>query len=72
MGWLHSPEDAVEAERRFDRVFVEHRAPEQVEEAPVQAGEDGIVHLPEVMARAFGMSRSEARRLIEQGGVSLG
>jgi tyrosyl-tRNA synthetase len=68
---LHSSEQAIEAERRFDRVFVEHQAPEQVEEAPIEAGEDGMVHLPEVMARAFGMSRSEARRTIEQGGVSL-
>ena len=71
VGWLHSPEQAIEAERQFDRVFVEHRAPEQVEEAPVRASADGTVHLPEAMARAFGMSRSQARRLIEQGGVSL-
>ena len=71
VGWLHSPEQAREAEDHFDRVFVDHRAPEQVEEARVQAQEDGMVHLPEVMAQAFGMSRSEARRLIEQGGVSL-
>ncbi len=71
VGRLHSPEQALDAERRFDRVFVEHQAPEEVEEARFQAGEGGIVHLPEVMARAFGMSRSEARRLIEQGGVSL-
>jgi tyrosyl-tRNA synthetase len=72
VGRLHSAEQALGAERDFDRVFVEHKAPERMEEARVQAGEDGMVHLPEVMARAFGMSRSEARRLIEQGGVSLG
>jgi tyrosyl-tRNA synthetase len=72
VGRLHSPEQALEAERRFDRVFVEHKAPEQIEETHIQAGPDGMVHLPEVMAEAFGVSRSEARRLIEQGGVSLG
>lgn len=71
VGWLHSPEQALEAERRFDRVHIEHLTPEQVDEAPVQADADGTVYLPEVMARVFGMSRSEARRLIEQGGVSL-
>jgi tyrosyl-tRNA synthetase len=71
VGWLHSPEQAIEAERRFDRVFVEHQTPEQVDEARVRVGEDGMVHLPEAMAGAFGMSRSEARRLIDQGGVSL-
>ena len=71
VGWLHSPEQALQAERRFDRVHVEHRTPEQVDEACVRVGEDGTVHLPEAIAEAFGMSRSQARRLIEQGGVSL-
>jgi tyrosyl-tRNA synthetase len=69
--WLYSPEQALAAERQFDRVHIEHQSPEQVDEAPVRAGADGTVHLPEVMASAFEMSRSEARRLIEQGGVSL-
>ena len=36
------------------------------------ACENGSVHLPGVIADAFGMSRSEARRLIDQGGVTLG
>lgn len=71
VGWLHSPEQALEAEVHFDRVFVDHQAPEHVDEAFVQVGEAGIVHLPEIMAREFGVSRSEARRLIEQGAVSL-
>jgi tyrosyl-tRNA synthetase len=71
VGWLHSPEQALAAERDFDRVFVDHRPPEQVQEALVQAGEEGTVHLPEVMARELGLSRSQARRLIEQGGVTL-
>ncbi len=30
-----------------------------------------LVHLPALIADAFGMSRSEARRLIDQGAVSL-
>ena len=71
VAWLHSPRQAEEAERRFDQVFVDHKVPEQIEEARFASG-DGIVHLPELMAEAFGISRSEARRLIEQGGVSLG
>jgi tyrosyl-tRNA synthetase len=32
----------------------------------------GTVHLPAVMAEQFGISRSEARRLIDEGGVTLG
>jgi tyrosyl-tRNA synthetase len=69
-GWLYSPTQAAEAERHFDRVFVQHEDPEEIEEARFDAGA-ATVHLPELMAQAFAMSRSEARRLIEQGGVSL-
>jgi tyrosyl-tRNA synthetase len=69
--WLHSPEDAAAAERHFDRVFVEHQLPEEIEEATF-ASDGGLVHLPGLIAEAFGVSRSEARRLIDQGGVTLG
>jgi tyrosyl-tRNA synthetase len=71
VGWLHSPEQALQAETEFDRVHVAHGLPERIEEARVRGGESGAVHLPEAIAEAFGMSRSEARRLIEQGAVSL-
>jgi tyrosyl-tRNA synthetase len=70
VGWLHSPERAIEAERTFDRVFVQRGAPAEIEELMFEAP-DGVVHLPGLMADAFGVSRSEARRLIDQGGVSL-
>jgi tyrosyl-tRNA synthetase len=70
VSWLHSPEEAVQAEQAFDRVFVQRGVPEQIEEF-VFAAPDGVVHLPGLVADAFGMSRSEARRLIDQGGVSL-
>jgi len=71
VAWLHSETDAEEAERQFDRVHVEHRQPEHIEEASFRSGEDGMVHLPAVIAETFGMSRSEARRLIDQGAVTL-
>ena len=44
-------------------------APENVPERPLPSGEP--VHLPAVLADAFGLSTSEARRLIAQGGVKL-
>jgi tyrosyl-tRNA synthetase len=72
VGWLHSPEHAAEAEAQFDRVHREHRAPEDVPEAGFSSDGDGRVHLPRVIADAFAISRSEARRLIDQGGASLG
>jgi len=67
---LYSAADAAAAEQHFDRVFVQREAPEQIEDA-VFAGEDGTVHLPGLIAREFGTSRSEARRLIDQGAVTL-
>src|SRR3984893_2544145 len=71
VAWLHSPEDAAAAERHFDRVFVNHEAPEEIQEASFQS-DGGVVHLPGLIAEEFGISRSEARRLIDQGGVMLG
>jgi tyrosyl-tRNA synthetase len=69
--WLHSAEDAVAAERHFDRVHVERQEPETIEEATFHS-DNGLVHLPAVMAEEFGISRSQARRLIDEGGVTLG
>jgi tyrosyl-tRNA synthetase len=68
---LHSQQEAQEAERHFERVHVEREAPVEVAEALVTP-EDGTVHLPAVLGQEFGISRSEARRLIDQGAVSLG
>jgi tyrosyl-tRNA synthetase len=67
---FHGDEAAAGAEAHFDRVVVSHQAPEDVPEAGF-AGGDGVVHVPAVLADAFGISRSEARRLIGQGGVRL-
>jgi tyrosyl-tRNA synthetase len=64
---------AEEAERHFDRVHREHRPPEALEEHTVAADHtsDGSAHVPAVIADAFGISRSEARRQLGQGGVRL-
>ena len=71
VAWLYSEEDAAAAERRFDRVHLEHRVPEDIEEASFES-DGGMLHLPGLIAEEFGVSRSEARRLIDQGGVTLG
>jgi tyrosyl-tRNA synthetase len=62
-------EAAGEAERHFDRLHVQHEPPDEIEEATVAA--NGSLHLPALLADQFGLSRSEARRLIEQGGVRI-
>jgi tyrosyl-tRNA synthetase len=67
---FHSAAAAAEAEAAFDRVFIAHELPETIAEAEVAAA-DGTVHLPAVIAEAFGRSRSEARRMLSQGGVRV-
>jgi tyrosyl-tRNA synthetase len=67
---FHGGEAAAAAEAAFDRVFVAHDLPEEIEEAVVTPA-NGVVHLPELIAEVFGGSRSEARRKIAQGGVKL-
>jgi tyrosyl-tRNA synthetase len=62
-------EAAVDAEEHFTRVVREGREPEDVPERALPAGDP--VHLPAVLADAFGVSTSEARRLIAQGGVKV-
>jgi tyrosyl-tRNA synthetase len=61
--------DAERAEAHFTRVVREGGAPEDVPEHALPEGDP--VHLPGVLAGAFGLSTSEGRRLIAQGGVRL-
>jgi tyrosyl-tRNA synthetase len=66
----HSEEAAREAEERFDRVHVRHELPEDVEVVSWPADDDDV-HLPALLARAFAISTSEARRGLGQGAVKL-
>jgi tyrosyl-tRNA synthetase len=66
----HGEEAVRTAESHFTRVVREGRAPEEVPEAPLPAGDP--VHLPALLhAHGLAASTSEARRLIGQGGVRL-
>jgi len=63
-------EAAAAAEEHFTRVVRRREAPEEVPEVPLPAGDP--VHLPALLVEAMGVSStSEARRLIEQGGVKV-
>jgi tyrosyl-tRNA synthetase len=72
VAWLHSPQDAVLAEQEFDRLFVERREPAEIEEGVVRVAPGHPLHLPAAIAELFGLSRGEARRMIDQGAVRLG
>ncbi len=67
---FHGEDAAAAAEAHFDRLHVERAAPDEVEEAPLP--EQDPIHLPALLGDAFGISNSEARRLIGQGAVKVG
>jgi tyrosyl-tRNA synthetase len=67
---FHGDAAAHEAQERFDRVHVRHELPEDVELVSWPADGDDV-HLPALLARAFGVSTSEARRGLAQGAVKL-
>jgi tyrosyl-tRNA synthetase len=65
----HGEEAARAAEEHFNRVVRQHEPPEEVPEHPLPTADP--VHLPALLADAFGFSRSEGRRLLAEGGVKL-
>ena len=65
----HGEEAAGAAEAHFTKVVREGGAPEQVPEHRLPS--EDPVHLPAVIAAAFGLSTSDACRMIAQGGVKL-
>jgi tyrosyl-tRNA synthetase len=71
---FHDAGTAKEAEAHFDTVHVAHEAPAEIPEVSLKDADgvnDGQVHLPALIAGAFEMSTSEARRLLAQGAVKL-
>lgn len=68
---FHDAEASSAAESRFDAVHKRGEVPEDIPTANVQADAAGLVHLPALLAAEFGLSTSEARRQIRQGGVKV-
>jgi len=66
---FHSAKDAERAEEEFDRVFRQKEAPQEIEERTVAASDWGLRAL--LVETRLASSNADARRLIEQGGVSI-
>jgi tyrosyl-tRNA synthetase len=66
----HGEEAGGQAEERFDTLHVRRELPDEIDEFGF-AADGGAVHLPALLAEAFDVSRSEARRLLAQSGVKL-
>ncbi|HLL16799.1 MAG TPA: tyrosine--tRNA ligase [Pyrinomonadaceae bacterium] len=68
---FHSAPDADAAEEEFNRVFKRKEVPEEIEVREIEA--DNVWPLPQLLFKTgLAPSVSEARRLIEQGGVRIG
>lgn len=65
---FHGPGAGAGAEQRFDRIHRERGIPD---DAPVVELSDEQIHLPVLLREQFGISGSEARRLIDQGAVRI-
>lgn len=67
---FHGEGAGADAEAHFNRVIRDRSVPDEVASVAVPRADS--LHLPEVLVSALGVaSRSEARRLIAQGGVSI-
>jgi tyrosyl-tRNA synthetase len=73
VGRFWGDQAASGAEREFDRVHREHQLPGEMPEVvwANSSSEGKSVHLPALLASAFGISTSEARRTLAQGGVRI-
>jgi tyrosyl-tRNA synthetase len=71
---FHGEGAGAGAEAAFDRIFVERSIPDEmpdVDLAEYLTDGSGEIHLPRLIAGAFGVSSSEARRLLSQEAVKL-
>ncbi len=59
------------AEARFDALHVHRELPDDIPVARIETADGELVHLPALIAAEFGISSSEARRLIRQGAVRV-
>lgn len=62
---------AATAEADFDRIHVRRELPTDIASVAMSPGAEGLVHLPGLLASAFAVTTSEARRNLSQGGVRI-
>jgi tyrosyl-tRNA synthetase len=67
----HSEEAAVQAQEEFDKIFIKKEIPDEIEEVSL-SGEFKEMNILDLILKVnFAPSKGEARRLVQQGGVSL-
>lgn len=67
----HSPDAALAAQDEWERTVARGEGPDEIREVTLAAGPEGISMTDLLVAAGLASSRSEARRLVRQGGVRL-
>ncbi len=67
----HSAEAAVTAREEFDKIFIKKEIPDDIEEAEITESPEGHTILDILTDYKLAPSKGEARRLVQQGGVSI-
>jgi tyrosyl-tRNA synthetase len=67
----HKAEAAKAAEAHFDRIHVQHDVPEEIDEISLAADDGGLWIVKALTASRICKSSSDARRMIQQGAVSI-
>lgn len=65
---IHSGKSA-QAEENFDRIHTKKVLPKDIPEVRIE--KEGEIHMPEIISELFGVSRSQARRLLKEGAIKL-
>lgn len=67
----HSKKEAIKAEEEFDKIFIKKDVPDDMPEFEFPELNEGLNIIELILKVNFAPSKSEARRLIQQGGVSI-
>jgi tyrosyl-tRNA synthetase len=67
----HDADAAQSAEEEFDRIFIEKSVPDQIEDFHLPVGSNVQSMIDLLAETKLAASRSDARRLIDQGGVGI-
>jgi len=67
----YDEKSAIEAEEGFDKIFIKKEIPDEIPEHKISKGINEINIIDLILEVNFAPSKSEARRLITQGGVSV-
>jgi len=67
----HSKEAATEAETEFDNIFIKKGLPDEIGEYKISPDKKEIEIVDLIVEVGFAPSKGEARRLVQQGGVTI-